>query len=223
MSGGGLTVVRYDLAMYALVTGVTSPTVFTCTGLVGQKIGQYIGYYAFILRDAGGAGAAPQGEKQLVTAFVNTTGQITITAGYTVPIAVGDEILLLHRSVASSSNLSGETTVSNTNTQNWQAAETNLVTIGTNGTSYKIHTLLVGIQNTIGNLTIRLYHRINGVERRIFPIPAATTFNSVIDAPGIPVINASFVITEAMRVTVQSDNIADNGQAITYEYKLEAM
>ena len=119
--------------------------------------------------------------------------------------------------------LAGQATVSGTNTQNWQAAEQNLVTIGTNGTSYKIHLLLVGIQNLIGNITIRLYHRINGVERCIYPIPAATTFSVALDQPEIPVINSSFVITEALRVTVQSDNGADNGQAVTYEYKLEEM
>jgi hypothetical protein len=209
--------------MYALVTSVLSPTVFICSGLAGQTSGQYIGYSAAVLYDGGGTGAAPQGEKQLITAFNGNTGQMSIAAGYTAAIAVGDVLLLLHPSVANGMNSSGQATVSGTLSANWQAAEQTLVTIGANGSSFKLHIALVSIANLIGNITIRAYHRINGVERRIYPIPAATTFTAAASAPGIPIWDTTGVITEALRVTVQSDNAGDNGAAVDYEYKLEAM
>lgn len=231
------------LAYFGTVTAVPGANQFTIPSLIGKGLGKFNGvtnpYAAFVFRDFGGAGAAPQGEIQPVTAFVSGAGTVT-TVPFTAPIAVGDEVMLINPAIATlllpvggggliaaikaqTDKLAGQATVSNTSTQNWQAAEQTLVTIGANGTSYKIHLLLVGIQNLIGNITIRLYHRINGVERCIYPIPAATTFSVALDQAGIPIINSSFVIAEALRVTVQSDNAADNGQAITYEYKLEAM
>ena len=119
--------------------------------------------------------------------------------------------------------LAGAATVTGSVTQNWQVTEQDLVTIGTNGVSYKLHMGLIDISALAGNISIRAYHQINGAERRIFPVPANTTFTAAASAPGIPLIDTSGVITEALRVTVQSDNAADNGQPVGYEYKLEAM
>jgi len=119
--------------------------------------------------------------------------------------------------------LAGAATVTDSVTQNWQAAEQDMVTIGANGVSYKLHMCLIDISALAGNISIRAYHQINGAERRIFPVPANTTFTAAASAPGIPLIDTSGVITEALRVTVQSDNAADNGQPVGYEYKLEAM
>ena len=119
--------------------------------------------------------------------------------------------------------LAGAATVTGSVTQNWQAAEQDMVTIGANGVSYKLHMGLIDISALAGNISIRAYHQINGAERRIFPVPANTTFTAAASAPGIPLIDTSGVITEALRVTVQSDNAADNGQPVGYEYKLEAM
>lgn len=61
-------------------------------------------YYAYVVWDAGGAGAAPQGESQQVSAYSSSDGAFTHTA-FTVPVAVGDEILLIHPSINSASIL----------------------------------------------------------------------------------------------------------------------
>jgi len=53
------------------------------------------GYYVYVLWDAGGAGAAPQGESKLISAYTSSDGTVTHTA-FTVPLAVGDEVLLIH-------------------------------------------------------------------------------------------------------------------------------
>jgi len=56
-------------------------------------------YEAFVLWDAAGAGAAPQGERRIVTAFVGATGRFT-TLPFSVAVGVGDDVIILHPSVA---------------------------------------------------------------------------------------------------------------------------
>jgi hypothetical protein len=40
------------------------------------------------------------------------------------------------------------------------------------------------------------------------------------DSPGVPIINSPFGIANELTITAQSDNIADNGAAIDFEYML---
>lgn len=61
-------------------------------------------YYVYVVWDSGGAGAAPQGESQPVSAYSSLDGGFTHTA-FTVPVAVGDEILLIHPSALNASVL----------------------------------------------------------------------------------------------------------------------
>jgi hypothetical protein len=102
-------------------------------------------------------------------------------------------------------------------------AEHDLLTIGAPLLREKLHLLIIGIANLVGNITIRLYTDVNGTERRIYPIPANMTFNRVNDAPAIPVVNSTMGLRNALRVTIQSDNAADNAQIVEYEYLREAM
>ena len=220
------TLVRYDLAHYGRVTAVTSPTVFNIGALAGFGDAAFAGgapYSVYVLRDVAGLGAAPQGELRTITAYVSTGGLFTVTAAFTVPVAVGDEVLVLHPSVANSLKTSGQAPVVGSTTANWQAAEANLITLGANDVRNKVHSLIVGIQNLIGNITIRLYTQVNGVERQVWPTPLATTFIIGTDGPAIAVINGTWRIHEALRVTVQSDSAPDNGAAVTYDAMLESM
>ncbi|MFA5377989.1 MAG: hypothetical protein WC455_19720 [Dehalococcoidia bacterium] len=226
MTGGGIPVIRYDLAHFGIVTSVTSPTIFTVAGLAGFGVGAFIGYSVYINRKATGTGLAPQGETQAITAYVNLSGQFTIAAGYTVSIAVGDEVLVVPTALIPASQIAKLAGMPGTNGNiigNWQAAETDIVTIGAALLRIKIHNLTIGIAALAGNITLRLYTDVNGVQRRIFPIPAATTFSVAGDAPAIPLINGTFGFRNAVRVTAQSDNILDNGALIEYDYLVEAM
>ena len=106
---------------------------------------------------------------------------------------------------------------------NWQLAETNLVILGANNTRNKVHALNVQILGMAGVITIRMYTEVNGVERQIFPDPLLTTFTVALDGVAIAVINGTFGISEALRVTVQSTAVADNGVALAYDATIEAM
>lgn len=129
---------------------------------------------------------------------------------------LGTDILTLLTQIA---KLAGATPVSGTTTANWQAAEANLVSFGANDTKNKVHLLIVDITNLAGTITVRLYTQVNGVERRIY----AQNFTLAADGPGLWIINGTLGIHEVLRCSLQSNNAADNGKAVAYDYMLEAM
>jgi len=92
------------LAYYGKVNSVPGANQFTIDGLAGLGAGKFIAgafaWEAFVFRDAGGAGAAPQGEMQPITAYVTASGTFTAPGFGGGGIAVDDEILLLHPRLA---------------------------------------------------------------------------------------------------------------------------
>ena len=125
---------------------------------------------------------------------------------------------------AQTDKLAGETPGESSVTANWQAAAAALVSIGTAGERKKLNSLQVDIsQLTVGaTITIRLYELVNAVERRLYP-PPGTTWVVGTDPDAIWVVDGPVEITGVLRVTVQSDTVADNGRAIAYKYALEDM
>lgn len=98
--------------------------------------------------------------------------------------------------------------------------EADVVSIGAAGIRNKIHDLTLSIHNLAGSqITVRLYKVVSGTERKIYE----QNFNAGTDPPGLPVINGSWAIHGVLRVTLQSNDIADNGKAVQYDYMLEAM
>ncbi|MEL7562820.1 hypothetical protein [Dehalogenimonas sp. 4OHTPN] len=116
--------------------------------------------------------------------------------------------------------LSGEVPYIGFAVADWQASESNLIVVGGPGAKYKLHDLSLGIQNLTGTqVTVRLYKKINGAERRVYE----QSFDAAADGPGLPVVNGSWAIHDTLRVTVQSNDPADNGKAVDYDFLLEAM
>ena len=106
-------------------------------------------------------------------------------------------------------------------TENWNAAEADIVSIGANDTKNKLHSLLVNISaiEAAATITIRMYTQINGVERKVYD----QDFAKDTDPDGLWIVNGTVGIHEVLRVTAQSDNALDDGKAIDYDYMLEAM
>jgi hypothetical protein len=48
-------------------------------------------------------------------------------------------------------------------------------------------------------------------------------FDATADPAGVPVINGTWGIHDVLRVTLQSNNAADNGKAVDYDCMLEEM
>lgn len=121
---------------------------------------------------------------------------------------------------ASTDKLAGETPGTGSTTADWQSAEADVVTIGAAETKYKLHSLLLSIHNLAGTaVTVRLYMETAGLERKLYE----QAFNAVTDPPALWIVNGSLGIHQALRLTLQSNDAADNGQAVDYDYMLEAM
>lgn len=91
-----------SITYYGIVDSVPGANQFTIGALAGLGASKFIGanpYWAFVLRDAGGAGAAPQGELQPISAYTTATGNFT-AAAFTAAIAAGDEVLIIHPALA---------------------------------------------------------------------------------------------------------------------------
>ncbi len=121
---------------------------------------------------------------------------------------------------ARTDNLAGETPGQGSTTADWQIAEANVISIGAAGIRYKIHDLTLGIHNLVGTqVRVRLYKKVNGTERKVYDQSCDATS----DPAGLPVINGTWAIHDVLRVTLQSNNAADNGKAVDYDYMLEKM
>jgi hypothetical protein len=118
------------------------------------------------------------------------------------------------------SKSSGVVPITGATTADWQTAESNVITIGASNTRYKVLSLLLSIHNLIGtSITVRLYMFVKGVERKVYE----QSFNAVSDLPGLWLINGTVGIHEVLRITLKSDNAADNGKSVDYDCMLEAM
>ena len=117
--------------------------------------------------------------------------------------------------------LAGEVIVESTESKLWNTAEQDLVSLGVAVTKKKIHSLIVDISQltATATITIRLYMKVNGVERQLYE----QTFVVGTDPDGCWIVNGTIGIHDVLRVTCQSDNVADDGKAIAYTAMLEAM
>ena len=220
----GLTGFNQGLCYYGVVTGVPVAGQFEIAALIGlgaakfaTVIPEYM-YHAFVLRDAAGGGVAPQGESQPVSNYATNTGNFT-AAAFTVPVGIGDEILIIHPFLARTMNLAGLPPAVGSIAAAWNTAEANIVQIGVADTSYKVHSLELDITGLVGTITIRMHQEVVGVERRVYEQP----FTVAANGPALWIVNGTVGIHEILRVTAQSDNAADNAQPIGYDYMLEAM
>ena len=116
--------------------------------------------------------------------------------------------------------LAGEEPVTGSVTAAWNTAESDVVSIGAEGTRYKLHSLLLGIHNLVGIvITVRMYMPVNGNERKVYE----QTFSAAADPAGLWLVNGTIGIHQVLRVTLESNSAADNGKEVDYDFMLEAM
>jgi len=136
------------LCYYGLVTAVPGANQFTCDNLIGLGDDKFLDlagspYRAYVLRDAGGAAAAPQGEHRAITDYVSATGTFT-TAAFSAAVAVGDEILLIHPFLAS---LDINTVKMAATTEDLQQAAGNYTLFTGTGQAVVVERLLIRLPN----------------------------------------------------------------------------
>ena len=211
---------------FGVVTRVISATQFVAAGLAGLGDGALVGYSAYVLAKANGTTTAPHAEQPVVNAYISSSGTFTHVA-YTASLTVGDQLLILHPNISTNitsiltqiNKLAGVAPDAGSTVANWQAAEADIVSIGANDIRNKLHSLVLDINALVGTVTTRLYMQVNGVERRVYQ----QAFTVAADGPGLWIVNGTIGIHEVLRVTAQSNNAADNGQTIGYNFSLENM
>jgi hypothetical protein len=167
-----------------------------------------------------------------VSAFNNATGQITLSSAFSAQITsgtiyrplnggaglTGAQATQLTAIKAQTDKLAGQAPVVGTATENWNAAEANVASFGAAGVSYLVNDFSLSIHNLVGTIiTVRTYKFINGVERKVYE----QEFDATTDPPGIDVITGIVAIHDVMRVTLQSNDAGDNGEAVDFDYMLE--
>jgi hypothetical protein len=116
--------------------------------------------------------------------------------------------------------LRGETPGTGSVIGDWQIGEVEVVSVGAANTRYKLHSLLLSVHDLAGTvITVRLYMKVRNTERKVYE----QTFNAVTDPAGLWIVNGSVAIYQALRVTLQSNEAADNGKEVDFDYLLEAM
>jgi len=99
--------INSGIVFRGVVTADDPGVSFTISGLAGQGAGAFVdantSWYAYVLRDAGGAAAAPQGEIRKVTGYTSASGQFT-TDAFTVPVVTGDDVIIISAALTNSLN-----------------------------------------------------------------------------------------------------------------------
>jgi hypothetical protein len=80
------------------ISDIPDTTHFATLDLPALGTGGLIGWYALCSLDAGGVGAAPQGEYRLITGWDKPTGVFTHEA-FSAPLTTSDKIMIVHHSV----------------------------------------------------------------------------------------------------------------------------
>ena len=121
---------------------------------------------------------------------------------------------------AQTDKLAGADPVTDSATADWQTAEADVVSIGAADIRNKVHDLSLSISNLVGTvITIRLYKNVHGTECKVYE----QSFDATTDPSGLPIINGAWATHDIIRVTLQSNDAADNGKAVDFDYMLEAM
>lgn len=115
-----------------------------------------------------------------------------------------------------------EPTSDDTGAKNWQSeGPLEVCTIGSDGASYKVQSLVLGTGELSGSLiAITMEMKVKGIVDIVYN----QAFNRSPGhyPPGIWIINGTLGIHNALVVRVKSNNPGDDGKVISYDYSLEA-
>jgi len=158
-----------------------------------------------------------------------TTGVVPVSPPFSGMILAGVEFLILSIRAAEidltpiqdqTDKLAGEEPITGSATADWNTAEAIVASFGADDTRYKVHSLLLGIHNLVGTaITVRFYAMVHGTPRIVYE----QVFDATTDPPGLWIINGTIGIHNPLAVSIQSNHVDDNGQAVDYDCMLEAM
>jgi len=209
LAGGGIS---SGLAFVGVVTAVPGANQFTIAALTGHGDTAFVGWRAFVFWDAGGGGAAPQGEQQTITVYTSADGNFTAGA-FSAAVAVGDIMIILHPEVAAILNL--------TRPQNGTQATTNvLAVVGAaiaSAVPFKVSGFL-SLHNMQAGDTFLVIEEIRDQDDATYREYARTNYVGV---PVSPMVWFEEKICQGWRIRIQ--RTAGGDRDVTYQYFTEVM
>jgi len=85
---------RFGIYKRLTATGGSTTTIVDTAGLL-EVDSFWVGHWAYVLTDAGGASAAPEGEERPVTAYDQATNTLTVSPEFSAAVGAGDVVELL--------------------------------------------------------------------------------------------------------------------------------
>lgn len=199
------------LVFMGTVTTWTNVNNFAATDLTGFGNSAFINWGVFVFWDAGGAGAAPQGEVQQITGYTSATGAF-VHGAFSAALAVGDRVLILHPWLFNALLAATSGTYNHPN----GVAEQTAFTITPAGPR-KVATVYLDMVNLTQNCTIRIKVRVDGVTyRTIETFNWTTGMDDGVFFREVAIDNAS-----NLQVTIQSVVAEGAARNIPYRYLLE--
>ncbi len=87
-------ITQTGLVYFGDITTAADTVTFASTNLIGYEDDYFVGWWIFLVRDDGGASAAPQGGYRQVTDYVSATGTFTFAA-FSAAHVVGDQVQII--------------------------------------------------------------------------------------------------------------------------------
>lgn len=113
-------------------------------------------------------------------------------------------------------------TSGDTGAKNWQSeGPLEVCTIGADGEYHRVQSLVLGTGELSGSvITVTLEMEVDGVVNTVYDQGFNRSAGG--DPPGLWIINGTLGIHEALVVKLKSNDPADNGKVVKYDYSLES-
>lgn len=133
---------RFGIYKKLTVTGGSTTTIVD-TGDLFEVDDAWNGHLAYVLTDAGGGGAAPEGEERPVTDYDQSAATLTVSPAFSAAVASGDTVELLPVSRARLVRAINEAVRAATDTWPVVKRDTSTITLATDDYDYSLPTDLV--------------------------------------------------------------------------------
>jgi hypothetical protein len=115
--------------------------------------------------------------------------------------------------------LSGKEPVWGSTRASW-STESDVISLGETDKRLLLHSLLLGVGELCGSLiTVRMYMKVGDLEQKVYQ----QSFTPPAITPGLWIVNGTVGIHNMLKVTLQSNDSADDGRAVYYDYMVQEM
>jgi hypothetical protein len=190
-----------DLGYMDISTATGGSTSTLIDTKLGDKYGDddTIGSTIFIIRDAGGASAAPENEVSYITGYISSTNTFSISPSFTAAVAAGDKYGIA-KSIIELETIKEITNDALQSFGTIQLTDTSITTVSEQteyslpvGLKYKVNNVQISTNNAVGNME---YNDIGGWY----------VINSAAGSTGMLVFNESLPSGKTLKIFYESEH-----------------